>query len=297
MEASLKIPTSRSPLARTVIIAVLAGSLFAMPALAASSGGVDKAAAALVPAKIKAKGTLTVAFDAEYAPNEFIASDGKTIIGMDADLSAAIFAKLGLKTKPVNAVFATIIPGLTSGKFDVGISSFTDNKLREKQVNFVDYFKAGTSFFTKASGAPKITNLASLCGLSVSVEAGTTELDDANAQAKKCSSSKKLTVLSYPTQAAANLALSSGRAQVSMADSPVAAYQVKQSHGLFKLAGRAYGVAPYGIAVPKQDGALDKAILAAVEDLVKDGQYKSILNKWGVASGADSSPALNGAIS
>ena len=119
---------------------------------------------------------------------------------------------------------------------------------------------------------------------------------DAQGQAKKCGS-KKLTVLAYPTQSAANLALSSGRAQVSMADSPVAAYQVKQSNGIFKLVGQTYGVAPYGIAVPKQDGALDKAILMALNDLVKNGQYKAILNKWGVASGADSKPVLNGATS
>jgi polar amino acid transport system substrate-binding protein len=76
----------------------------------------------------------------------------------------------------------------------------------------------------------------------------------------------------------------------------VAAYQVKKSNGAFKL-GAAYGVAPYGIAVPKQDGTLDKAILLALEDLQKNGTYKSILNKWGISSGADNSPAINGATS
>ena len=104
-------------------------------------------------------------------------------------------------------------------------------------------------------------------------------------------------MLPYPTQSAANLALSSGRAQVGMADSPVAAYQVKQSGGKFKLTGDTYGTSPYGIAVPKSDGTLDKAILAALKDLQKNGTYKSILNKWGISSGADNSPALNGALS
>ena len=287
----------RSPLARVAIVAALAGSLFAVPALASSSGGVDKTAAALVPANIKSKGTVTVAADATYAPNEFIGSDGHTVVGMDADLANAIFPVLGLKVKIVNATFDTIIPGLSSGKFDVGMSSFTDTKAREKIVNFVDYFQAGTSFFEKSSGGPKVTNLASLCGLSVSVETGTTEQSDADGQAKKCPSSKKLTVLPYPTQSAANLALSSGRAQVSMADSPVAAYQVKQSGGKFKLTGDTYGTAPYGIAVPKSDGTLDKAILAALGDLIKNGKYKSILAKWGVQSGSDTHPALNGALS
>jgi polar amino acid transport system substrate-binding protein len=296
----VQIPSFRSPLARIVLAATLVGGVFAVPALASSSGGgVDKAAAALVPAKLKAKGTLVIAADATYAPNEFIGSDGHTVIGMDADLANAIFPLLGLKVKVVNATFLTIIPGLTSGKFDVGMSSFTDTKLREKQVNFVDYFEAGTSFFEKASGGPKVTNLNSICGLTVSVESTTTEEADANSQKAKCAKEGKTpdAVRVYPTQTEANLALSSGRAQVSMADSPVAAYQVKQSHGAFKLVGESYGVSPYGIAVPKPDGTLDKAILLALQDLIKNGKYQAILKKWGVQSGADTHPVINGAIS
>jgi polar amino acid transport system substrate-binding protein len=267
-------------------------------ALAASSA-VDKKAAALVPSAIAKKGTVTVAADATYAPNEFIASDGHTVIGMDADLANAIFPLLGLKAKLVNATFSTIIPGLTSGKFDIGMSSFTDTKAREAQVNFVDYFEAGTSFFEKAAGGPKVSGLSSICGLKVSVESGTTEQSDATGQEKKCTAAKKSPdkVLTFSTQAEANLALSSGRAQVSMADSPVAAYQVKQSSGEFKLVGQSYGVAPYGIAVPKADGTLDKAMLAALKDLVSDGKYAAILKKWGVQSGADAHPVLNGATS
>jgi polar amino acid transport system substrate-binding protein len=287
----------RSAFVRTVLVAAIgAGAVFASTSSAAVSGGVDKAAAALVPASVKSKGTVLVAADASYAPNEFIASDGKTVIGMDADLANAIFPLLGLKVKVVNVTFDAIIPDLHSGKYDVGMSSCTDTKAREKIVNFVDYFEAGTSFFEEASGGPKVTGLASLCGLTVSVETGTTEQSDADGQAKKCGS-KKLTVLPFPTQNGANLAISSGRAQVSMADSPVAAYQVKQSAGKFKLVGQSYGVAPYGIAVPKADGTFDKAILDAVKDLIADGKYASIMSKWGVQSGADTHPALNGALS
>jgi len=291
----VQITVFRSAAARIALVAAIAAAAFASASVATAASGVDKSAAALVPASIKSKGTVIVAADATYAPNEFIASDGHTVIGMDADLAKAIFPLLGLKVKVVNATFDTIIPGLSSGKFDVGMSSFTDTKAREKVVNFVDYFEAGTSFFEASSGGPKVTNLASLCGLTVSVETGTTEQADADGQAKKCS--KKLTVLAFPTQSAANLALSSGRASVSMADSPVAAYQVKQSAGKFKLTGQTYGTAPYGIAVPKSDGSLDKAILAALKDLVSNGKYAAILKTWGVQSGADTHPALNGAIS
>src|ERR1700730_14380611 len=132
-----------------VLVAALVGAVFASASSAATSG-VDKTAAALVPTSVKAKGTVVVASDASYAPNEFFASDGHTVVGWDVDLAKAIFPLLGLKVKVVNATFATIIPGLTSGKFDLGISSFTDNRLREKQVNFVDYYEVGTAFFEKS---------------------------------------------------------------------------------------------------------------------------------------------------
>ncbi len=254
---------------------------------ATSSTAANPAVVALVPAAVKSKGALTVAADASYAPNEFIGSDGHTVVGMDADLSNALAAVMGLKANVVNATFDTIIPGLIAGKYDLGASSFTDTKAREKVLDFVDYFEAGTSFFTKASGGSSITGLSDLCGKSVSVESGTTEETDAKAQSAKCKAAGKpaVNVLVYPTQSAANLALSSGRAQISMADSPIAAYQVKQSNGEFKLVGETYGTAPYGLAIPKALG-LTKAVQQGVLALMKDGTYAAILTKWGVQNGA-----------
>jgi polar amino acid transport system substrate-binding protein len=81
-----------------------------------------------------------------------------------------------------------------------------------------------------------------------------------------------------------------------MADSPVAAYIVKQSNGQFKLTGKPYNTAPYGIAVPKGSG-LDKPVLAALKVLMTNGKYKAILTKWGISEGAITNPKINGAIS
>jgi polar amino acid transport system substrate-binding protein len=103
-------------------------------------------------------------------------------------------------------------------------------------------------------------------------------------------------VLTFPDQNGANLALSSGRGEIGMADSPVADYQVKKSNGQFKLVGKPYGTAPYGLAIPKGSG-LDKPVLAAVKKLISDGTYLSILKKWGIQAGAISNPKINGAIS
>jgi polar amino acid transport system substrate-binding protein len=253
------------------------------------------ASAATVPPKYK-KG-LKVAADATYAPNEFIASNGKTVVGMDADLAKAIGGVLHVKVTVVNATFDSIIPGLQAGKFDVGMSSFTDTKAREKVVDFVTYFSAGTSFYGKVGG-PLIDSLDALCGHTVGVEKGTTQQDDSTAQKAKCTKAGKKadTVFAYPDQNGVNLALSSGRVQVAMADSPVAAYQVKLSKGQFRLMGKPYGTAPYGIALPKKSG-LAPPFLSAMKTLMKNGTYMKILKKWGVQAGAITNPKINGAIS
>jgi polar amino acid transport system substrate-binding protein len=262
-----------------------------------TSTGAVASIAAQVPAAIKSKGTLNVATEAQYAPNEFIAPDGHTIIGMDADLLKALGETMGLKVNLINANFETIIPGLAAGRYDLGASSFTDTKEREKTVDFVDYFSAGISFYAKSSANPGVTELADLCGKTTAVEKGTVEQEESEAQSKKCTKAgkKAVTVLSFPGQNAVNLAVSSGRAELGMADSPVVAYQIKQSNGQFKLIGKSYNFAPYGIAVPKSSG-MTTPLLAALKELMANGTYMKILEKWGIQSGAISNPKINGAI-
>jgi len=264
------------------------------PALA-SSGGVPSVEK-LVPAAVKSTG-LTVAADATYAPDEFV--QGSKIVGMDPDLMNALGKVMGLKVTIKNVTFDDIITGMVAGRYNIGASSFTDEKSREKSVNFVDYANVGESFYTLKSVGTNIKSIASICGLTVSVEQGTTEEHDAKAQSSKCTKAHKkaVNVTPYPTQSQANLAVSSGRAQVGFADTPVAGYQVAQSGGKFKLVGAAYAPAPYGIAVSKSSG-LDKAVQAALLYLQKHGTYQSIFKKWGL-TGIEipaSKMKINGAI-
>jgi polar amino acid transport system substrate-binding protein len=257
----------------------------------------NAAIVAQVPAAFKSKGTLNVATEAQYAPNEFIAPDGHTVIGMDADLISAIAAEMGLKVKLINSNFETIIPGLAAGRYDLGVSSFTDTKEREKTVDFVTYYSAGISFYAKASSNPGVTKISDICGKTVAVEKGTVELEEATKQSGACTKEgkKAVNVLSFPGQNPVNLAIASGRAELGMVDSPVAAYQIKKTGGQFKLVGESYGFAPYGIAIPKHSG-LAAPILAALKALMGNGTYGQILTKWGIQSGAISTPKINGAI-
>ncbi len=287
--------------------ALLAAGCASNPATSAGSGSGSSASASagndpksLVPADIKSKGTLIVAADASYAPNEFFASDGKTIIGMDADLAQALGQELGLKVTVQNVTFDSIIAGLAANKYDLGMSSFTDTKEREKTVDFVTYFSAGSSLMVKAGNPEGLKpNDVSLCGKTIAVEKGTTqESTDIPADTKTCSTAGKPAVkgLSFDDQNGANLALSSGRADGVLADSPVAAYAAKQSAGKFIISGTPYGTAPYGIAIPKGNG-MSNAVLAALKVLISNGSYNQILSKWGIQDGAITNPVINGATS
>ena len=274
--------------ARRVLVAT-AGSLLALTMVGA---GATTAAASVTPIKLPAKyaSGLRMAMDATYPPDELVQNGH--IVGFDADLGMALGKVLGVKVTLVDATFDTIIPGIQDGKFDVGNSSFTDTKAREKVVDFIDYFKAGEGFYEQANSTKTFNGLKALCGHSVAVETGTTEQTDAQSQAKLC----KVNVLSYSDQNQVNLAVSDGRADLGFADSQVAAYIVHLSDGQFKLTGTPFETAFYGFAVAKGSG-LAAPLLAAVKAIMANGQYKQILDKWGVEQGAISKPTLNGATS
>ena len=258
---------------------------------------VDKAAAALVPQEIKDKGTLTIGTDASYAPSEFFAGDGKTIEGFDIDLFTAVAKKLGLKVKFQNANFDSIITGVQGKKYDLGISSFTVNADRMKQVNMVSYFNAGTQWAT-AAGNPKKVDPAKPCGITVAVQKATVQQEeDLPPKQKACQAAgKPLKVLVYTAQDQATAAVVSGKADAMLADSPVVAYAVKKSSGKLDAAGDIYDSAPYGYVVPKADTDLANAIVAGLKSLDTDGTYAKVLSDWGVDQGAIHDFTVNPAV-
>ncbi len=274
---------------RQVLVTVGVGSLLLASGVAAGAssmkGSYNAADAKLVPAAYK-NATLQVATDATYAPDESMS--GTKMVGFDVDLMNAIATTLGVKIVENNVTFDSILAGITSGRYQIGNSSFTDNVSREKQVYFVDYFQAGEGVYAKSSEKVTFTGFKSFCGLKIAVETGTVEQTDAGTAAKSCPSSKPAKVLTFPTQTEANLAVLSGQANVGFVDSQIAGYIVATSSGKFKLVGSAVNVAPYGIATPKTTNGkkLAQAIQAAVKTLVANGTYAAILAKYGVSAGA-----------
>lgn len=301
-----------SPVLRRVAVAAAALSLATVAGCgsdsSSSSGAAARPSATAVPTatrdasitlppELANKSEIVVAADASYAPNEFYADDNKTIIGLDIDLANALGQALGKPVRVENAPFDAILPGLQAGKYDIGMSSFTDTKEREQTFDFVTYFTAGTSLMVK-KGNPGGLNPDALCGKKVAVQKGTTQADeDLPERSKTCTDGGQPAIesLIFPDQGAANLALQSGRAEAVLADSPVIAYQIKQTNGQFEQAGATYATAPYGIAVVKGNGYA-QPLLAALESVQSQGVYTRILEAWGAQGGALNEPVINGAV-
>jgi polar amino acid transport system substrate-binding protein len=259
------------------------------------SASVTKAAdlAALVPAAIKSKGALTIGIDPTYAPNEYKDPNGK-IVGFDVELITAVATKLGLKVTFSEAKFDSIIPGITGDKFDLGVSSFTDNKTREETVDFVTYFNAGSQWVAPIG---KKVDPANACGLKVAVQALTVQdTDDVPARDAACTAAGKASIQKqkYDTQDEATSAVILGKADALIADSPVAAFSVKQSEGKLQLAGDIYDAAPYGYPL-KKGAAIGPVVQKAVQALIDDGSYKKICDNWGLTAGQITTSKLNDA--
>ena len=260
----------------------------------AASQAVDAALAAKLPAKVKSSGQIVVGTDATYAPNEFLNADGKTVQGMDVDLFNAVAQKLGVKVVWQPAGFDSIITGVQGGKYDIGVSSFTINPDRKKQVNMVSYFNAGTQWAT-APGNPKKVNPARPCGLKVAVQKGTVqEQTDMPPKVTACAAAgKPIDLQIYSGQDQATAAVATGKADAMLADSPVVAYAIKQSGGKIEAAGAVYDAAPYGYVVPKADTAFAQALADALKSLEASGAYKKVLGTWGNTAGAINNFAVN----
>ncbi|MCX5061347.1 ABC transporter substrate-binding protein [Streptomyces sp. NBC_00452] len=260
-----------------------------------------------LPASIRDAGVIKVGSDIAYAPVEFKDSSGNTA-GIDPDLAAAMGKQLGVKFDFQNGTFDTLITGLRSKRYDIAMSAMTDTKDRQEGidsetgkkvgegVDFVDYFNAGVSIYTKKGDAQGIKSWSDLCGKKIAVQRGTVSEDLAKAEAKKCPAGKKLAIESFDNDQQAQTRVRAGGVNAGSSDFPVAAYAVKTSGGGkdFQIVGDQVEAAPYGIAVAKSSTQLRDALKAALDAIIKSGEYDKIIQKWGVADGSVKAATVNG---
>ncbi|MEU5719434.1 ABC transporter substrate-binding protein [Streptomyces sp. NPDC020403] len=267
----------------------------------------DAPLADLLPQAVKDKGEIKVGSDIAYPPVEFKDKSGKTV-GIDPDLGDALGKQLGVKFVFENGTFDTLLTGLRSKRYDLAMSAMTDTKDRQEGVDsetkkkvgegvdFVDYFTAGVSIYTKKGDDKGIKTWSDLCGKKLVVQRGTVSHDLAKAENAKCGSKGKISIEAFDNDLEAQTRLRGGGADAGSSDFPVAAYAVKTSGGGndFQLVGEQVEAAPYGIAVAKGNDELTKAVQAALDALIKNGEYGKIIAKWGVEAGAVTEAKING---
>lgn len=253
----------------------------------------DDTIAALLPESVTKDGKLTVGMDTSYAPAEFLAEDGQTPIGYDVDLVKALANVFGLDADPQTANFDTIIPSVGS-KYDVGISSFTVTPERMEAVDFVTFYKAGSTWVTRKDN-PDNVDPTNLCGVKVAVQTGTSQEESVTAMSEQCKADGKdeIDILSSKLQTDVTTNVVTGKAAVFYADSPVAGYAVAQTDGELQTLGSDEGVTLEGAVVQKGDSATDQALQKAFQKLIDDGTYMKILKYWGVEGGAVDTAEIN----
>jgi polar amino acid transport system substrate-binding protein len=254
----------------------------------------DQALADRVPDSIASDGVITVGSDTTYAPSEFLAEDGETIVGFDVDLFTLVAQKLGLEAEFKTADFGSIIAGVGSGRYEIGVSSFTVNPERLAEANMVSYYSAGTQWSTK-KGNPDKVDPDNACGLNIAVQKATVQVDDITARSAACEAGgeEAITIDQYDAQSDATAAVVSGKDVAGLADSPVMAYAVKQTNGQLELLGDVYDAAPYGYVIAKDQTEYAQTVADAVKALIADGAYEEVLKNWGVEKGAIDDPTVN----
>jgi polar amino acid transport system substrate-binding protein len=260
-----------------------AGTAAGAPTVAGHSITADPALVAELPAAVKSKGVLADITYNNAPPDESIVNG--QLVGWEVDLGAAVAAELGLKWQPTaSGAFDSFIPGLQNGRYNVSFTSFIQTPERLKQIDIVTYYNVGTGFAVKAGSSLSVKAPTDLCGHSVAVIAGSAFIQQL--QGINCSTSGKpaVKVQSFPSDSAAELAVSSGRVEVYSSSEDQLAWLIGQTKQQFVLQPLDYMPVPEGAGVTKGSG-LAKPVADAMDKLIQSGVYKEIMAKYSITAG------------
>ncbi|AKU18076.1 ABC transporter substrate-binding protein [Luteipulveratus mongoliensis] len=255
----------------------------------------DPALTAALPSRIRSKG-LRMSTSEGYPPMEMFAADQKTIVGLDPSLARAIARRLGVHMTVSNEDFNAQIPGLITKRYDMVMTSMTDNPERQQKVTFVDYVLAGAAYLVKKGNPTGIQTPEDLCGKTVSVVDNGSSLELATGYDKACKakSKPKINVLKFPGDQDALLAMTSGRAQANITDYVVAAFRASDP----KTGSEAVPIigteSPWGIAMNPTEKPFIDTVRKALQSLITSGDYQRILKAWNLDKLAVKSAVVNG---
>lgn len=215
--------------------------------------------------------TLTMATNAEFPPYEY--KEGDNVVGIDAEVAQAIADKLGMKLEIVDTKFDAIIPGVQSGKYDMGMAGMTVTPEREQSVSFSDSYATGIQSIIVKQGS----DIKSVDDLSektkIGVQLGTTgdiyAKDDFGDEA----------VQEYDKGADAVQALIAGKIDCVIIDNEPAKSFVAANEGL-EILKTSYAEEDYAICFKKDNTELQTKVNDALKELIADGTVQKIVDKY-----------------
>lgn len=234
-----------------------------------------------------ATGTLIVGTDPTHPPHDFLDDKGN-IVGWEYDFIQEVGKKLNRKVEYKAASFDALLPGLSSGRFDLVFANMGITPERLKVVDMVTAFAGGQAFLGRADRGLSLPDLSHLCGISVGVTRGSTQADLAAAQSKKCTESGKAPVAIQLFQSGDQiiLAVESRRVDTYWTAQPIAQYYATQPGSTLAVVGEVPGTRGLSaIALPKGSQLTDP-VHKAVQALIDDGTYMKVLKKWHLESNA-----------
>ena len=265
-------------LALTLSLAACGGNN-ASPSGSASSAGSDAASSGEAGFTTAVDGVLSMATEATFPPYEYY--DGDAIVGIDVEIAQAIADKLGLELQVTDIAFDSIIPGVQSGKYDLGLAGMTVTDERLEQVNFSDSYATGVQVVIVKEGG-KVTSVDDLFadGASnvIGTQTGTTGFLYATWDIQDAGLGE---VKSFAKTTDAVEALKNGQVDCVILDNEPAKALVAANEGAgLSILDTEYAVEDYAAAISKDNTALLEAVNGALKELIADGTVQSILDRY-----------------
>ena len=242
---------------------------------AAEDTAVEETTESALPTAVE--GVLTMATNAAFPPYEYI--EGGEVVGIDADIAAAIAEKLGLELQIEDMEFDAIIEAVKSGKADIGLAGMTVTPDRAEEVNFTASYATGVQvvIVTEDSAIVSVDDLfAEGASNVIGVQRNTTgdlyttwDLEDAGLA----------TIDRYSKGAEAVQALKTGKVDCVVIDNEPAKAFVAEVEGL-KILDTEYILEEYAGAMNKDNAELFEAVNAALEELIADGTIQAIIDTY-----------------
>ena len=224
-----------------------------------------------------ASAKLTMATEATFPPYEYY--DGDAIVGIDVEVAQAIAEKLGMELEVTDIAFDSIIPGIQTGKYDMGMAGMTVTDERKEQVNFSESYATGVQVVIVKDDSP-ITSVDDLfadgASTVVGTQAGTTGFIYATSDIEDVGLG---TVKSFGKTTDAVEALKNGQVDCVILDNEPAKALVAANEGLHIL-DTEYAVEDYAIAIAKENTDLLEKVNKALSELTADGTLQSIVDKY-----------------